>query len=230
MYIRLCLWQCVASLICGLACGQQREAVEVASIRPTTVRDGEISFDAANGRITVRNFSVWNLIRSAYHVRDLQISGGSAWVKEKGFDIQADAPQTGVPERREYRPHATNSVGRSFPTQAYPRDARSSGLCAASRTEGRQVNTGATGSGTTGKTRLGDVVAPGMPISSLCAILEYDLDRLVVDETGMKGVFAIRLQWKSDKFHKGWRRRPTFAVYGRIRATGTAVGEHESAH
>ena len=87
---RIGLWPALLASAAGIWAAQPlhaqaggRLAFEVASIRPTTVRDGEISFDAANGRVTVRNFSVWNLIRSAYHVRDLQISGGPAWVKEK---------------------------------------------------------------------------------------------------------------------------------------------------
>ena len=39
---------------------------------------------------------------------------------------------------------------------------------------------------------FGDLDAPNMSLDSLCQILEFDLDRPVLNRTGLSGSFAIQ--------------------------------------
>src|SRR5690349_19588373 len=81
-------------------CAQDRAAFEVASVK---LNPGSPDFSedlAPSGRVTTRNVSVWNLIRWAYGVRELELSGGPAWVKSRGFDIQAQPAQSDMPVPR----------------------------------------------------------------------------------------------------------------------------------
>jgi uncharacterized protein (TIGR03435 family) len=41
-----------------------------------------------------------------------------------------------------------------------------------------------------------------LTLTSLCHVIEFDLDRPVVNQTGLDGPFAIRLQWDSDRAPK----------------------------
>ncbi|HEY5330608.1 MAG TPA: TIGR03435 family protein [Acidobacteriaceae bacterium] len=65
-------------------------AFEVASIKPTTVRDGSFTINyPPGGRFSARNITVRILLQSAYDVQDYQIQGGPAWLATAGFDIEA---------------------------------------------------------------------------------------------------------------------------------------------
>lgn len=58
---------------------KQLPAFEVAPVKPNAQGEAAgFAFDfTADGGITSRNFSTWNLIRSTYNLRDLEITGGS---------------------------------------------------------------------------------------------------------------------------------------------------------
>jgi uncharacterized protein (TIGR03435 family) len=85
-------------LLIGFSPSQAQDQLkfEVASVKANTSGTGDFSNDITpEGRFSTRNFTVWNLIRQAYHLRDLQVSGGPGWIKTQGFDIEARPAQGG---------------------------------------------------------------------------------------------------------------------------------------
>src|ERR1700688_502543 len=89
-------------LLVSLSLGQAQDQLrfEVASVKANTSGAGDFSNDITpEGRFSARNFTVWNLIRRAYNLRDLQISGGPGWIKTEGFDIKA-RPGSPVPREK----------------------------------------------------------------------------------------------------------------------------------
>ena len=46
---------------------------------------------------------------------------------------------------------------------------------------------------------LGDFDMPSMTLGTLCQAFEIELDRPVVNQTGLNGPYAIKLEWASDK-------------------------------
>jgi len=188
-------------LIATVGFAQQLPAFEVASVKPNVQGEAAgFSFEfTADGGITSRNFSTWNLIRSAYNLRDLQITGGPSWIKSQGFDIRAkpqtdaSAPreqtllmlQTLLQDRFKLRFHRETRQVPSYALTVTPRGPK--------LPPAREVR---------GRTMMGDLDAPSLTLTSLCHVLEFDLDRPVANQTGLDGPFAIRLQWASDRAPK----------------------------
>src|ERR1051326_6447263 len=83
----------LAPMLVSLSSGYAQDQVkfEVASIKANTSGPQTgFSIDfTPEGRLNARNTTVWNLIREAYRLRDLQISGGPGWIKNEGFDVEA---------------------------------------------------------------------------------------------------------------------------------------------
>jgi uncharacterized protein (TIGR03435 family) len=185
----------------GVIWAQERPAFEVASVKANPSGEGSFSIDIApSGRLTVRNMTLWNLIRSAYKLRDGQLAGGPPWIKTQGFDIQAKPPgeqpvagpevwrmaQTLLVERFQLKSHRET---REQPGYELVVDSRGAKLAPAG--EGRAL------------TKFGDLNDPKMTMESLCQIIEFDVARPVINKTGLTGPYAIKLQWASDRAPKG---------------------------
>jgi uncharacterized protein (TIGR03435 family) len=189
----------IALVTIAVCFAQDPPSFEVASIKPN--HEGSLagfSEDISpNGVFNVRNFSLWNLLRLAYGLRDLQISGAPAWSKAQGFDIQArPAPNGGTIAREQVLRMLQRLLEERFQLKAH-RESRDTPAYTLTVSRGgpklSAVREGAQ------RGRLGDLDMPSMTMESLCQTLEFELGRPVVDRTGLPGSFAIRLQWASDK-------------------------------
>src|ERR1035441_2363368 len=69
-----------------------RPEFAVASIKPNSTGGCEnfVRY-LPGGRLSAENVALRTLIRSAYRVRNFQISGGPAWMNTDGFDVLAKA-------------------------------------------------------------------------------------------------------------------------------------------
>jgi uncharacterized protein (TIGR03435 family) len=70
----------------------QRPSFEVASIRahdPNDRKNWGVYQAYPGGRFTSTNCSPWLLIHYAFQLQPFQISGGPAWIKSKGYDLDA---------------------------------------------------------------------------------------------------------------------------------------------
>ena len=184
-------------LIAAACAAQPAPSFEVASIKLNP--DGpETSFSygiAPSGILTSRNLTLWNLIRFAFALRDNQISGAPAWAKTQGFDIQAQPAgpvsreqslqmlQTLLKDRFQLRFHMET---RELPAYTLTVTNGGSKLPPADGEEARTL-------------RMGDLNSPSMTLAALSEMLGFELERPVVDRTGLAGPFAIHLQWASDR-------------------------------
>jgi uncharacterized protein (TIGR03435 family) len=175
---------------------QERPSFEVASVRAHTTADLQFSFDITDsGRLTMRNMTIWNLARQAYGWRESQMTGGPAWIKTDGFDVVAQAAHAGqdahverssvlamlqvlMEDRFRFRWHEQIRE-----TAGYVLRVATGGPRLAPAKEGRD------------RLQRGNLSASRMNLESLCQILEFDLAKPVVDQTGLTGSFAIELQW-----------------------------------
>jgi uncharacterized protein (TIGR03435 family) len=185
-------------LVAVLSFAQEKPSFDVASIKPNPDGSGSFSADIApDGRVTFRNFNVWNLIRFAYGLRDLQMSGGPAWIKSRGFDIQAQPAPSATPVPRDQTLRMLQTLledrfhlkwHRESPEgPAYALTIARGGPKLPPAREGRR------------RTMLGDLDAPSMTLDSLSQILEFELGRPVFNRTSLSGPFAIQLQWASER-------------------------------
>ncbi len=184
---------CLAAVVCAL-CAQDKPAFEAASIHPSAPGDGRFSFHLTDsGRLTVQNMTVWNLLRQAYGWRDNQIVGGPAWIKSDGFDIEG---VPGAPVGRERALEMLKTLlAERFQVRWHPDTREMSAYALKVDAGGSKLGTAHEGQA---RMRMGDLNAPSMTLESLCQILEFDVGRPVVDQTGLTGSYAIELRYARD--------------------------------
>jgi uncharacterized protein (TIGR03435 family) len=178
---------------------QERPAFEAASIRANTSSEiGQSFFEVGRGgRLTARNMVVWDLIRLAFGSRDSLMTGGPAWLKSEGYDIQATAPGTGTVVDR---PRALEMLQTLLEDRFHLRwhhETRQMAVYALRVATGGHKLAPAK-EGASARTQMGDLSIPSITMGSLCQILEHETKRLVIDETQLNDSYAIQLQWARD--------------------------------
>ena len=81
------IWMMVAAQASSAA----QSEFDVASIKLNTTSGGGAYIQALPGRLVLTNFSLRQLIQSAYGVQDYQLSGDPSWASSEHYDIQATA-------------------------------------------------------------------------------------------------------------------------------------------
>lgn len=69
---------------------------DVASIKPNQSGSRSVMMRTSHGRLTATNVTVRMLIRSGFHVRDSQISGGPDWLDTEKYDVVAKTERTDI--------------------------------------------------------------------------------------------------------------------------------------
>lgn len=170
-------------LLATATLAQQDLRFDVASIKPHVQNYQGFSMNInSNGRFAARNYSVWNLIRMAFDLRDLQIAEAPAWIKSQGFDIQAN-PAGPVPRERTLLMLRSLLADR-FHLTFHRVTRQQSGYALRIANRGRTLLPPREGGS---RTLLGDFDVASMKLTVFCRTLEYELDRPVQNETGLDG-------------------------------------------
>jgi uncharacterized protein (TIGR03435 family) len=175
----------------------QRLEFEVASIKAVDHPAGGTSADARNGQFR-GTADLRGLIEFAYDVRLHQLSGGPSWMTTAGFYIDAK-PDPGKPIPRGFAP--VREMMRSLLEDRFK---------LAVHWETRQqpvyeLVLARSGSKMKQADKPGDITfAPGRLTSSgattmtLSMMLEGPTGRMVIDKTGLTGLYAFSLEWAPD--------------------------------
>ena len=192
-------WWMTAALAMGLW-AQEKPAFEVASVKAHEGGDGSFSFDIAqSGRVSARNMTVWNLIRSAYGLKDGEIAGGPGWVKTQGFDIDAKPEGDAPVERKQAQAMLGALLEERFAMRSHRETREQAGYELVVDKGGAKLAPAGEGRALL---KFGDLNDPKMTLASLCQILEFDVARPVVNKTGLDGPYAIQLRWATDRAPK----------------------------
>ena len=153
-----------------------------------------------NGKVTLANTTLSDCIRFAYGlVSDDQLSGPD-WIKSKEvrFDIVAQAPPDTPREQlllmlqallAERLKVALHHEQRELPFLALVVGKNGSKLRAAKLDAGIAA----------GPQILGRIVSDRMSMSLLASLLSRFERQIVIDKTGLSGLFDVNLQWTSDR-------------------------------
>ena len=183
----------VGLLLTSTIAAQDKPAFEVASVRAHSQTEESFSFNLTpSGRLTATNMSLWNLAREAYGWRDSQITGGPAWIKNTGFDIVAQAPQPAPVERARVLSMLQTLLEERFEFHWHPQVRETGGYALRVDAKGAKLSPPKEGQA---RMQRGNLSVPSLTLESLCQILEFDLAKPVVDQTGLTGPFAIDLSW-----------------------------------
>ena len=209
----------VALLVTATALCQsngKRPEFEVASIKPApppTANGMRIMMGGDPGRVNMSNISIKDMMRQAYQVKEYQISGPD-WMNSVRFDVVAtippNTPKEDVPlmwqslladrfkltlhrEKKELPVYAL-AVGKNGPklkeseNQDVPVVAGPPG--------GGLFSGGGRGMVMMGRGRL---TANRSTVANFAELLSRQMDRPVVDQTEIKGLYDFTLEWTPDE-------------------------------
>jgi len=182
-----------------VAQGQSPPAFEVASIRRNLSGELNTRLNISGGRFTASNASLKTLIRNAYNILSFQLAGGPRWLDTDMYDVVATTDsgekispdqlklllQNLLAERFLLRSHwetRETLVYALVVIKGRPKLKESSGT----REPGINTQKGA------GKAQMNGV---GEPISILASNLGNQLGRIVLDKTGLQGVYDWMIEW-----------------------------------
>jgi bla regulator protein blaR1 len=188
---------------------QAETTFDVASVKPNAGGGGRGSLGSLpGGRFHAQNQTVRSLIQMAYHVQDFQISAGPGWINSERYDVEAKAE--GNPPRQQIMgPMLQALLGDRFKlklhreTKELPiyvlvaakgglqlKPAKLAGNCAAhyEKESCAEIRRGPYSV---------DTAAIGM--EEFTGILSLVLGRVVIDQTGFKGLFDAHLEFTPEE-------------------------------
>ena len=222
------LWAC-----CAFAQSSPNPSFEVASIKPAGLpADGRLLIMMRGGpgdpndpgRVTWENVSLKDMLRTAYGIRDYQISGPD-WLSSARFNVNAKFPPDTDQDR--YALMWQNLLKERFGLVAHmeKRDLAAYALVEAKgghkmpdavddppAAEGNAGGPNLPPPGSRGSVMRngmmmmrgnGHLEAKGVPIALLVDMLSRQMDRPVEDQTGLKGKYDIKLDYTPDESAPG---------------------------
>ena len=208
----------IGIVVCGTIAQAQTPAFEAASVKRNTSGEARIRFETPPGRLNAINVPLRFAIRQAYRIPDSRVIGGPAWLDTERFDIVAVAP-TGITTtdviRQMLRTILAERFGLRVHEESREMPIHALSVASANGTLGpglRRSNLDCTGkpaSMVAGRVQCGVLVsqAPdsaslrggGAAFSEFVRLLGDFLDRPVVDDTGLTGVFDLELQFTAPR-------------------------------
>jgi uncharacterized protein (TIGR03435 family) len=226
---RVCGWLCAVIFVGGTATirGQQPSsprgpAFEVASVKPNRSGALAIQIDRpASDRFTATNVPLRELIRFAYDVQDMRLTGGPDWIRSERFDIVAKSEQTlpawtssgppmplllmtrtlladrfGLVVHQETRELPIYALVVAREDRKFGPEISASKLDCGNQTKGPQPECGM-------RIGPGQMAMTGTPMSQFAMVLSNFVQRVVIDRTQLAGTFDFRLSWTPDRMPQG---------------------------
>jgi uncharacterized protein (TIGR03435 family) len=204
-----------ASMSTQSASDAKLPAFDVITVKPNS-SDDRPSIDFDGGNFSATNFSVKMLVLFAYDLKDDQLFGIPKWANELRFDMKAkvlDADPTVLQhlsndqKRLIEQTILTDRFGLTFHRETkvlpvYELVVDKGGpRFQASKTEAGQKGPNGLGAGslhTNNHDGNADMASTAVPISSLVSVLSRQMERIVVDQTGLAGRYDLNLTWSRD--------------------------------
>ena len=189
-------WMRTVALLIAMATLAPGQKFEVASIRPPAAT-GILKIDfLPGGRFSAKNITVRMLLRNAYSVQDYQIAGGPGWTASDGFDIEATAgADAGEVSRDQVFRMIQGLLADRFQLVVH-REIRQVPVYNLVTGKNGPTMTAAESSAEIARTmKMGELVTKKMSMTTLANLLVFELQRPVIDATGLKGDFAFTLQY-----------------------------------
>ncbi|HVW08528.1 MAG TPA: TIGR03435 family protein [Bryobacteraceae bacterium] len=216
-------------LLAAYACfAQQPRAFDVAAVKPNASGGNGVSMRTQHGHLTVENAPLFQIIQQAFLIKEFQLSGGPGWIMSERYNIDARMEKDDISDRDLWlslQPLLTDRFHLKFHRE--PRTMPVFSLVVAKggpkfqphkeSADGKdQPRLGVSiGSG------KGKLTATKTTMASFADSLGHQVDRVVVDNTGLKGEYDFTVEWSPDN-HEG---SIVSAVEEKVGLTGLSVFE-----
>jgi uncharacterized protein (TIGR03435 family) len=176
-------------------------AFEVASIKPSDPAQ-PIAIRRSGDRLATVSTSLEFLITWAYDIHTDRVYGKPKWLDSTRYDILANAP-----EPADFKGRMQALLAERFKLAVH-RETRELPIYALVVAKGGpkvelREHTGPMGQNPFGMPGRGVLVGTEVTAGMLAKVLENQLGRSVMDETGLKGVFDFKLEWSPDQSTEG---------------------------
>jgi uncharacterized protein (TIGR03435 family) len=195
------------------ASAQKRPAFEVASVKPTPSDYTGRDWDSDIGRVTIRNFTVRDLIAYAYDLKsNARALGGPDWISKKRFDIVAKVDDSELAQLKQMNAgqqhHEWNLMMQSLLADRFglkvSHDRRIVPVFALVVTRsGDKLAPASAGEANSGlSVHNTHLLAKAVAMATLADFLtrcEEAESRVVIDSTGLTGKYDFEMNWSSDQ-------------------------------
>ncbi len=187
---------------------------DVVSIKPDHADTGRISIRIDDGNFDALNVSLKTMILSAYNLKEAQLFGLPKWGDSAHFDIKAkiidpdkkqlealtpeqftSMQQPILTDRFQLKFHRERKILPVYELVTTKGGPKFKEITSAEQTSDTGVN-GVRAGGMSVHNR--NLVATGVPLSRLADQLSAQLQRVVVDKTGLAGNYNFQLNWSPD--------------------------------
>ena len=174
---------------------------EVASVKTNTSNSAGASWAGRGSQLMIQNFRLRDIIEGAYGLRPYQLAGGPAWIDTARFDIVGRAPE-GVPrDIAMLRTLLTDRFRLQTHTETRQIPVYRLVLARDDRRLGPQLRPSkidCTVTRCTASVLLGKIQTNGYSMTQVAQVLTGNVDRMVIDRTGLSGVYDLELAWTPD--------------------------------
>jgi uncharacterized protein (TIGR03435 family) len=186
-------------VVLTLAFGQQSEPrFEVASIKPSPPDAGDANvLKPTPDRFQADNFTARRLIALAWDVRIFQVSGGPSWLDSQPYDVAAK-PDGNV-EDQHLRRMVRTLLAERFQLQVHHATKEMPVFVLETAKGGARLPPASPGNDPEIRGRGGHLIAKRVTAEFLSRILANELERPVLNRTGIDGAFDVELDYTPDQ-------------------------------
>ncbi len=174
-------------------------AFEAASVKPNNSGSGSSSSHSHPDNIEIKNESLRQIITQAYRLKDYQIAG-PAWLQSEHYDIVAKAP-FGTGDGDKLAPMLRTLLADRFKLQTH-RETKEFPVYGLVVAKGglklKEVEAGGSGMNSNGNEKGGELTAQKTTMARLAEWLSRQMDRPVVDMTGLSGSYDFGLKYSKE--------------------------------
>ena len=187
------------------AFAQKPPAFDVASVKLNTSGTGSFGMGTSHGRLTATNVPVRMLILKGFHAKEFQLTGGPGWLDTERYDVVAKTENASISdndlwlllqplleERFKLRFHRET---KQLPVYSLT-VAKGGPKLKPHVGDDEPTMSGRTGSGKASLTWTKTSMA------KFADALGEHTDRIVVDNTGLKGAYDFKLDWAQEDSHE----------------------------
>jgi uncharacterized protein (TIGR03435 family) len=174
---------------------------EVASVRLNKLNDRIVSINVGpGGRFAARGYTLVLLMQRAYGVMDWNVTGGPSWIRSDRFDVVAKADVQGNLTEAQLQPMLTKLLEDRFRLKLHRSSNQTSGYAIGVANGGSKLKSAADVEDRQDTFRLTSAGMSGQGISmrNFARFFGGKLGLIVVDETGLTGLYDFKVHWKVD--------------------------------
>jgi len=186
-------------LLAGLARAQgARPAYEVASVKVNNSGSGNTSSNGSKGQVVMTNQPMQRLLERAFGVKPMQVSG-PGWIQDERYDIVAKYPEETKNEDRVLMLRTLLEDRFKLAVHRETKEIQGFALVVAKsgfKLKPAKAEDGSSTNSSGGRVRK--LTAQRTSMVQLAELLTRYLGELVVDRTGIEGVYDFEFQWVND--------------------------------